>query len=597
MKKSLLVMSLLLLGTAAQAGPANNSLVVGSSQEPPTILDPWATNNLAISTEINGYLTAGLLTKDDDGELIPEIATRVPTLQNGDYKIVRGANGDVVRNSVTFTIRREAKWSDGTPITPKDFQFWLRVQNDPRVPVPSRDPWKDAKITVNDADTFTVTFEPPYLFADQITYRDGLFPAPSHIMERAFNAFDTATDKLDPKNDAKAINDQWQRFLAQYTTPRGMPKVFSGAFTLRTWRPGNSMTMARNTNYWRVPQGGADKYVQTVQYKFIPNTNTLKVNVLSGAIDALSAVGPTFDQGLDLQRNERGKFKTYFVPSATMERVDLNYFSSVTKVKDLDLDDKRVRQALLHAIDREGMVKSLFQGKQPVAHTWISPISKLSKKDSKEYAFDPARARQLFAAAGWRPGPDGILTKNGKKFSLNFTTTSGNVLRERIQQLLQAQWKAVGVDVNIQNFPSTVVFANDFIARASEGKWDMFMYAFTSDPALERGNLYAGAQIPTKDNGFSGQNNVGWKNAEYDKLWKDALTEFDLAKRVKMFDRMQELWSDEVAILPLYFRVNVYTKVPGLVNYTFSANNLYPSWNAYSMGWASRGAVEQYKQK
>ncbi|WP_240730909.1 ABC transporter substrate-binding protein, partial [Deinococcus sp. S9] len=164
MKKTL-ALPVFLLG-AALAGPANNSLVVGTSQEPPNIYDPWVTNNLAITSEINGYMGAALTSFNDDGDLFPEIATAVPTLANGGYKVVKNAAGDVVRNSVTYTIRKDAKWSDGKPISIADFQFWLKVQNDDRVPVPSRDPWNRAKITPVDSDTFTVTFDPPYLFAD-----------------------------------------------------------------------------------------------------------------------------------------------------------------------------------------------------------------------------------------------------------------------------------------------------------------------------------------------------------------------------------------------------------------------------------------------
>jgi len=227
----------------------------------------------------------------------------------------------------------------------------------------------------------------------------------------------------------------------------------------------------------------------------------------------------------------------------------------------------------------------------------VNPISKVYKKDARAYDYDPAKARALFAAAGWKPGPDGILTKNGKKFSLNFTTTAGNTTRERVQQILQSQWKTVGVDVNIQNYPSSVVFGQEFISGGSNGKWDMLMYAWTADPSLERGNLFASQFIPTAANGYSGQNEPGWKNAEYDNLWTQASTEFDLAQRVKLFDRMQSIWADEVPSLPLYFRVNVYTKVPNLLNYTFSAYTLYPSWNAYQIGWNSRGAAEIDTQK
>ncbi|GGL04035.1 peptide ABC transporter substrate-binding protein [Deinococcus radiotolerans] len=585
MKKTL-ALTAFLLG-AALAGPANNSLVVGTSQEPPNIYDPWNTNNLAITSEINGYMGAGLTYQDDDGVTKADIATRVPTLANGDYKVVKDAKGDVTRNSVTYTIRKDAKWSDGTPIKIADFQFWLKLENDDRVPVPDRDPWNRAKITTNDADTFTITFEPPYLFADQVS--PGL--APSHIMSAAWNAFDAKTKN---EKDAKVTNEEWKKFISSFTTARNLPKVVAGPFKPTAWRAGNSLTMTRNPVYWNQPKN-PENYLQTVTYRFIPNTNTLKVNILSGQLDAVSAVGLTFDQGTDLARNERNKYKTYFVPGAVWEHIDIN--ARGQRAKDLDLDDPRMRQALLYSIDRDALVKALFQGKQPVSNSWIGPVSKLYKKDVTDYNLNVAKAKQLFAALGWTPGSDGILQKSGKKLSLNFSTTAGNSTRERVQQILQAQWKAVGVQVNIQNYPASVVFGPDFLSKGESGKWDMAMYAWTNNPVFEEGNLWKSEGIPTAANGYSGQNNPGWNNAEYDKLYKQAKVEFNQADRIKLFDRMQAVWNSEVPSLPLYFRVNVYTKVPGLVNYTFSAITQYPSWNAANIGWASKGAAEEYKQK
>ncbi|ADV65727.1 peptide ABC transporter substrate-binding protein [Deinococcus maricopensis] len=586
-KRTILV-SALLLGAVAYAGPANNSLVVGTSQEPPNIYDPWNTNNLAIASEINGFMGASLIAPDDDGDLYAEIATTVPTLANGGYKIVKNAAGDVVRNSMTYSIRKDAKWSDGKPITIADFQFWLKVQNDDRVPVPSRTPWDRAKITPVDADTFTVTFEPPYLFADQT----GPSAAPSHVMSAAWNAFDNATKN---QKDAKVVSEEWKKFISSFTTARNLPKVVAGPFRPTAWRPGNSLTMVRNPNYWRTPKGGDDKYVQTVTYRFIPNTNTLKVNVLSGQLDAISAVSLTFDQALDLQRSERNKFKTYFVPGAIWEHIDVNARSP--KAKDLDLDDPRMRQALLMSIDRDALVKALFQGKQAVSNSWVNPISKLYKKNVRDYNLNVTQAKALFADLGWKPGSDGILTKNGKKLSLSFSTTAGNTTRERVQQILQDQWKKVGVQVNIQNYPSSVFFGPDMLSKGQEGKWDLAMYAWTGNPVFEEGNLFKGEGVPTAANGYAGQNYAGWNNADFNKLQKQAQSEFDLAERIKLFDRMQTIWSSEVPSLPLYYRVNPYTKVNGLLNYTFSAYTLYPSWNAYQIGWASRGAAEVNKQK
>ncbi len=595
--KKLAVLSLLMLG-AAMAGPRQNNVIIGTSQEPPTIQDYWATNNLAISTEINGFLTDGLLNKNDAGELIPDIAVSVPSLKNGDYKIVKQGN-KIVSNSVTYTLNPNAKWSDGKPITTADFQFWLDVQNDPRVPVPTREPYNSATITKVSDKKFTITYKPAYLFADITT--PGY--APAHVMQAKWNAFKTATAKLDAKTQAKAINDQWQQFLAQYTTANSLPPVSSGAFKLTQWRPGSSMTMVRNTNYWLKPPGDVKNYAQQVIYRFIPDTNTLRVNVLSGQVDALATVGISFDQAVELQKSQGNRFKTFFVPSGTWEHIDLNKFSSVQKVKDLGLDDKRVRQALLYALNRESLVQQLYQGKQPVSNSFVNTLSELYKKDVQKYTYDPAKTKALFAAAGWKPGSDGILTKNGKKFTINFTTTAGNKIRERVQQILIAQWKAVGVDVRVANQPSSVVFADDFIQHASTGSFDMFMFAWVQDPTLEDGNLFTAqnqtgeSNIPTGDDGYAGQNIGGWNNAKYTALYKQAYQAFDPEARDQLFDQMQTIWADEVPALPLYNRANPYIKAPGLVNYTFSAASLYPSWQAYLLGWQQNGAKEVNVQK
>lgn len=156
-----LTLGLWLSAGLALAGPANNSLIIGASQEPVNILDPWRTNNLGIATEINGFMTARLVYLDNEGDLVPEIATRVPTQANGDYKLVKDAAGKVVRNSVTYTIRPDARWSDGTPITSRDFAFWLRMVSDERVPVPTRDPWDRARVTVTNSRPTRVGWSSP----------------------------------------------------------------------------------------------------------------------------------------------------------------------------------------------------------------------------------------------------------------------------------------------------------------------------------------------------------------------------------------------------------------------------------------------------
>ncbi|PYE54257.1 peptide ABC transporter substrate-binding protein [Deinococcus yavapaiensis] len=592
--KKLLALSLLMLG-AALAGPRQNNVIIATSQEPANILDYWSTANQAISAEINGFLAPSLIQKNNAGDLFAVVASRVPSTSNGDIKITRQGN-DVVSNSVTYRIRPEAKWSDGTPITTRDFQFWLDVAKDERVPIPARDPWDRATIARVNDKTFTITYNKGgYIFADQVS--PGY--APAHVMQADWNAFKSATDKLDAKTQAQEINNRFSQFLAKFTTARSLPRVSAGPFRVTSWSPGSSMTLTRNPNFWIKPQGGENKYAREIIYRFIGDTNTLRVNILSGQIDAVSSVGLTFDQGLQLQPQERGRFKVEFVPGAVWEHIDVNQFTNVQKVKDLGLDDKRTRQAILYAMNRESLVQQLYQGKQPVSSTFVSTFSSLYKGNVKKYDYNPTRAKQLLAELGWKAGADGILVRNGKRFTLNFTTTAGNRIRERVQQILIRDLKAVGIEATVANQPSAIVFDDAFINRASEGKWDMFMFAYTQDPATEDAGLLIGklpsgdSNIPTAANGYSGQVISGWNSAAFDRLAVSARTEFDPAKRKQLFSQMQDIFADELPILPLYNRSNVITRATGLVNYTFSGANQYPGWNAWTLGWQQNGATEQ----
>jgi peptide/nickel transport system substrate-binding protein len=163
----------------------------------------------------------------------------------------------------------------------------------------------------------------------------------------------------------------------------------------------------------------------------------------------------------------------------------------------------------------------------------------------------------------------------------------------------------VGIAVKTANAPSAVVFADDFIQRAEEGKWLMFMFAWVSSLAedgslFQNKNLNTGAVlIPSKENNYAGQNIGNWRNDEFDRLTSQGVLEFDEARRKQLFARAQEIWAEELPALPLRFRSNFLVVRNGLVNYvasTYSGGNGYPGWNSWEIGWASRGAVKRHDQ-
>lgn len=198
------------------------------------------------------------------------------------------------------------------------------------------------------------------------------------------------------------------------------------------------------------------------------------------------------------------------------------------------------------------------------------------------------------------------MTRNGKRFEIEFVTTAGNAVRERVQQFIANNLRQVGIAVKINNAPSAVVFADDYSQRASEGRWTgLFMFAWNFSLA-EDGSGYrykdynTGAIFaPTKDNNYTGQNVAGWHNDEYDRLVSQGKVEFDAAKRKQLYAQAQEIWAKDVAAIPLYFRSNAIVVREGLVNYvtsTYSGGYGYPGWNAWEIGWASRGAQKRLDQ-
>lgn len=608
----LAVLGLTALGLAL-AGPQDNSLVIGASQEPRVLAGDFLSviSNQAIKSEVEQYLFAPLIGFNANSENFPVLVTEVPTVQNGRLRVA-DIGGGKKRLEMDLTLRSDAKWSDGRPITTEDVQFYFEVGKTKGMPVLNPDYWERVNLKVKDARNFTVIFEPAYYYD---TYGSPIGYAPKHIMGAEWEKVKAAARGLDPDKDAEKLNELYRNFFLKFATPQALNRgamVYSGPFKLKRWVPGNSIEMERNPNFPIKPEGGESKYVQKVVYRFIQNTNSLLVAVIGGGIDATSGVSLTFDQARSRQLTARapGRFDIWFVPGAIWEHIDINKFENCQAVRDLGLNDVRTRRALLYALNREGLVKAFFDGLQPVAHTWIAPVNPLFNPNVRKYEFDLKKAEALLAEMGWRKGPDGILqrTVGGRtvRFEIEYVTTAGNAIRERTQQFFAEDLKKIGIAVKINNAPSAVVFADEFIQRASECKWTgLFEFAWVSSLAedgslFQYKNLNTGTiQVPTKENNYQGQNIGGWRNDEFDRLTSQAVLEFDEAKRKPPFARAQEIWAEELPAIPLYFRASPYVVRKGLVNYVASAyagGFGYPGWNAWEIGWESRGAVKKWDQ-
>ena len=561
-----------------------NRVVIVASQEPGVLGDLLTVvENRAVTAEVNGWLFAGLYRVGLDGTLEPDLVTEVASTANG--RMVIEADGDGQRVVLTLTLRDDVAWSDGTPITTADLEFVAEVAAETGVRA-----WERLGYETIDARNFRVTVSD----AQAVDLVGSPVPVlPAHVLRPAWDAAVAAgnplADVIAEIGSAAAVNDG--------------RLVSSGPFKAVEWEPGASVTMARNPRYHDHPVDGG-VYAQVVEYRFITDTNALRSAIEAGTVDATSSVSITFAQALSLPAD--AAFDVWFVPSATWEHLEVNQFGNVPEVADLLLGDVRTRRAILHAIDRQGMIDTLFDGMQLVAHSNVSPFDPIYETDVQQYDFDPESARSLLAEIGWAPASDGVLervTSDGRtvRFELEFVTTAGNTAREQQQQFIADGLRAVGIEARINNAPASVVFSAEFLNRGYDGVWTgLVMFAWVSSQAsMLNAATYLCRNAPTPANGYAGQNLGGSCSPRYDELRDQAVAELDLTVSLPLYQEMQQLFAEELMAIPLLFRSNPLVTADGLVNFvtsTFSQGTGYPPARPELVGWADRGAAKVVDQ-
>jgi len=285
----------------------------------------------------------------------------------------------------------------------------------------------------------------------------------------------------------------------------------------------------------------------------------------------VSALGMSFDQAVAFEERVQADglpFKVNFKPGFVYEHADLN-------LDNPQLQDVRVRRALVYAIDRAGLADALFAGKQPPALHFVSPRDPWYTDDPgiiSVYRHSRREASRLLDEAGWQMGADGYrYNPQGERLRLTLMTTAGNKVREIVEVYLQDQWGGIGVDVRIQNEPARIFFGETTRKRLFDGA---VMYAWTSSPeSVPRSTLHS-ESIPSEANGWSGQNQPGWINPEVDALIEALDVEFDPARRKKLAQSILALYTSEVPVIPLYYRSEISVTPANLTGYQLTGHQV-----------------------
>jgi peptide/nickel transport system substrate-binding protein len=445
------------------------------------------------SIQVMVLMMDGLLTLSPDGNNLPQLASEVPK---------PSADG----LSYTFKLR-DAKWSDGTPITADDVVFTYRLLFAPETKdfvSRYRSDLEDYIASVTASDPKTVVFKMKKVLANFLD---------THCRYR-----------IVPKS---VLGNVTPKELNSHTFFTQGPTVVSGMFKLQKWDKGQQVVLAANDKYW----GGKPNIDQYI-FKIVPDAVVLAQQLKTGELDVGQPDKSQWDNLATASNIERKAFPTgnwdYFGYNLDPARPASKLFA-----------DKAVRQALVIALNRDAIAAAVYFKQAIVGDTPWAPASWASSPAWKsKYKYDKAKAEKMLDDAGWVKGSDGIRAKGGLKMKFETTTNSGNKVRESLLVAMQEQWKQIGVDAT----PRPQAFQQLVTKLRTTHEYDIWMIGIApGDTDPDATTLFT-----TKGIGATGLNGSSYSNPQVDKLMADALTIVDRAKRKEIYFKIQDILLDDL---------------------------------------------------
>ena len=516
---------------ASQTNQNSNTLKLLYWQAP-TILNPHLSTGFK-DAEASRITLEPLASFNNEGELIPFLAAEIPSLENG------GVAPD--GKSVTWKLKQNVKWSDGQPFTAKDVIFTYNFVTNPEVASVAQGIYEPVS-SVEAIDDYTV----------KVNFK-AVNPA-------WYLVFVGAEGMILPQHVYQNYNGANAR-----EAPANLQPIGTGAYRVVEFKPGDTVIYEANPEFRQVEQLGFEK----VELKGGGDATSAARAVLQTS-DADFAYNLQVEAKIlqELAATGKGKIVNNF--GALVERLVINHTDPNKATVDGErsslqfphpfFSDRKVRQALTFAIDRDTIAQQLYgvTGKA-TANFLVAPQQYVSPNTSYEYNLD--RAAKLLDETGWQDtNGDGIRDKNGVKMSVLFQT-SVNPLRQKTQAIIKQSLQSLGIEVELKSIDASVYFSSDPSSNDTVEHFyaDLQMYTTGNtnpDPGTYM-QFYICEEIPQKANSWQGSNRARYCNDKYDQLWQKSNKELDPKKREKLFIEMNDLLVNEVVVIPLVHRANV----------------------------------------
>lgn len=465
---------------------SNATIDLATNADP--IFDTWHPNAFAESDIINKLIFSGVTKWALNGAAQGDLASSWTVSRN---KLVW-----------TFTLHQGVKWQDGKPFTSADVVYTYQdVVLNKATPTSKASVYSAVKQVRADGP-YKVQFVLSTPFSDLPAYLAYYAPVlPKHILQGSNPFNNTQFNKSHP--------------------------VGTGPYLMSKYVPGESITLTRNSHYF-----GAKPKIKTIVFHIIPTSTTEISGLLSGS---LSYINLTDAQYLPpLVHN----------PNLTVQKnADQTYYFAMVNTTIPPFNDVRVRQALNYAIDKKAMIAALLKGYGKVATGPIAPLQKAYyDANVQQYTYSPSKALKLLAAAGYKKGSDGTLTKNGQQLSIDFTAGQIRFLVPA-SELIQRYWQALGIKVNLKvldwnTYITTVVVKRNY--QASFAWW-------STPPAPDMFSYYL------CDAAKAGYNLSGYCNSTLDAAMNQGRAAVKLAQERKAYAKIQTMLAKQLPLLYMFY--------------------------------------------
>ena len=441
--------------------------------------------------------------------------------------------------TLTYHIRPEARWSDGVPITARDFVFTHRAI--PKHGAPDNVQQKLVRsVHALDAKTVRVVLRSRFAPWRELVFGRGVLPA--HALQ------------------GEDLETVWRDEIVNPKTGR---PIGSGPFLVEHWERGKQITLVRNPRYW----GPHPAYLDRLVVRFQVQGAALRDAFRRGEVDVASNFPPGFvadlrrEPGVDVLSNQR---------SSAWEHLDIRSGRGGHPA----LEDKRIRRALAYGLDRAAIVRNVLLETDPNASQRDSAVfptqSPHYRRNWQIYRYRPAEARRLLEQAGCRRGADAIYVCAGERLRLDFVTTSpAGGIRPRVLELVQTQLRQVGVEV----VPIYATNISLFDQILPSGDFDVALWASIAGPDPTSAKFLFGC------GGL--QNYTGYCQRLVTSDLDQAVRILDADQQARVLNRADAQMAKDVPVIPLYQQTQSVALRSTVRNFGLSLNTTSsPLWNA-----------------